>query len=408
MKLLYSIVIFLYNLSVKFAGSFNYKASLRKSGVKLTFGNLKAFNSENVIWIHCASLGEFEQGRPLIEKIKNKFPDFKIALSFFSPSGFEIRKNYELADIVFYLPGDSRKNAEKLISLLKPKYAFFVKYEFWYWYLRELKNQQVPTFLVSGIFRENQIFFKSYGSFYRNILRNFTYLFVQNVTSADLLKQYGLQNVSVTGDTRFDRVFEIFENRKHFRIIEKFVSDKFVFIAGSTWKPDEEIIFNFINTQNNEELKFIIAPHEIKNENINRILKLGNKKLIRYSECTDEDVIDAEVMIIDNIGMLSSLYAYADVAYIGGGFGSGIHNTLEAAVYGIPVIFGTKYHKFDEAKELINRKAGFSISNTYEFSELLQKFIEDSKFRKECGKNAEIYVKENIGASEKIISEINF
>lgn len=408
MKLLYSIGIFLYNLLIKFAAFFNTKASFRNSGVKLTFEKLKAFNSENIIWIHCASLGEFEQGRPLIEKIKNKFPDFKIALSFFSPSGYEIQKNYELADIVFYLPGDSRKNAEKLISLLKPRYAFFVKYEFWYWYLRELKNQQIPIFLVSGIFRKKQIFFKFYGSFYRNILRKFTYLFLQNASSADLLKQYGIQNVSITGDTRFDRVFEISENRKQFWIIDKFVSDKFVFIAGSTWKHDEEIIFNFINSQKNENLKYIIAPHIVENNNISRILKLCNKKLIRYSECTAENVTDAEIIIIDNIGMLSSLYAYADVAYIGGGFGSGIHNILEAAVYGIPVIFGPEYHKFDEAKELINRKAGFSISNTDEFSELLQKFIEDLKFRKECGKNAEIYVKENIGASGKIVSEIKF
>ncbi len=406
MKLLYSIGIFLYNLLTAFASGFNSKAKFRYKGVKSTFEILNSLNLKNVIWIHCASLGEFEQGRPLIEKIKQKYPTYQIALSFFSPSGYEVRKNYESADVIFYLPADTKRNAKKLISLLNPKFVFFVKYEFWHWYLYELKKQQIPTYLISGIFRKNQVFFKFYGAFFRKILKNFTYLFVQNNNSADLLKQIGIHNVSITGDTRFDRVFEIAQNKKRFKLIEKFISDKFVLIAGSTWKPDEDILFNFINTQKNKAIKFIIAPHEIKNENIKRILTLSKVKIIRYSECNTENAADANVMIIDNIGMLSSLYAYADVAYIGGGFGSGIHNTLEAAVYGIPVIFGPKYHKFDEAKELINRKAGFSISNTKEFEELFQKFIQDSDFRMQSGKNAEKYINENIGASEKILKAV--
>jgi len=406
MKLLYSIGIFFYNLLTGFASGFNSKAKFRYKGVKSTFEILKSSNLKNVIWVHCASLGEFEQGRPLIEKIKQEYPIYQIALSFFSPSGYEVRKNYEPADMVFYLPADTKKNAEKLISLLNPKFVFFVKYEFWFWYLHELKKQQISTYLISGIFRRNQIFFKVYGGFFRNILKNFTHLFVQNNNSAGLLKQIGIQNVSITGDTRFDRVFEIAQNKKRFNLIEKFISDKFVLIAGSTWKPDEDILFNFVNTQKNKAIKFIIAPHEIKNENIKRISALSNTEIIRYSECNTENVTDANIMIIDNIGMLSSLYAYADVAYIGGGFGSGIHNTLEAAVYGIPVIFGPKYHKFDEAKELIKRKAGFSISDTNEFSELFQKFIQDSDFRMQSGKNAEKYINENIGASEKILKAV--
>ncbi len=407
MKILYAIGVFLYSVLIRLAANVNAKAKLRRKGVKSTFETLKNFNSENVIWLHCASLGEFEQGRPLIEKIKKQYPNYQIALSFFSPSGYEIRRNYESADIVFYLPGDSPKNARKIISFLKPKIVFFVKYEFWYWYIKELKNKQIPTYLISGIFRKNQIFFKFYGSFFRKILKNFTHLFVQNKKSVDLLKSYGIANVSVAGDTRFDRVFEISKNRKQFKIIENFISDKFVFVAGSTWKPDEDIIFNFINKQNIKNIKFIIAPHEIKNENINRILNLTGKEIIRYSDCTDENIADADVMLIDNIGMLSSLYAYANIAYIGGGFGAGIHNTLEAAVYGIPVLFGTNYHKFDEAKELIKRKAGFSIAGKDEFDKLLQKFLNNPDFRIQSGKNAEIYVKENIGASEKILKAVN-
>ncbi len=407
MKLLYSIGIFFYNLLIKFSSGFNSKAKLRKDGVNFTFETLKSFNSKHVIWVHCASLGEFEQGRPLIEKIKQKYSDYQIALSFFSPSGYEIRKKYELADLVFYLPGDSFKNAKKLISLLNPKLVFFVKYEFWYWYLRELKNQQIPTYLISGIFRKKQIFFKFYGSFFRKILKNFTHLFVQNTISADLLKQAGIQNVSITGDTRFDRVFEIASNRKRIEIIENFIKDKLVFVAGSTWKPDEDIIFQFMNLPGNKNVKYIIAPHEIKNENIKRIINLADKNVIRYSESNSENILSTDILIIDNIGLLSSVYAYADVAYIGGGFGAGIHNTLEAAVYGIPVIFGSKYQKFDEAKELIKRKAGFSITNKEEFNVILQNLIRDINLRMQSGKNAEMYIKENIGATEKILTAVS-
>lgn len=407
MKIFYSIIVFSYNFFIKIASFFNAKARFRYKGVKSSLKNLEQFSSENdVIWIHCASLGEFEQGRSLIEKIKSKYPAYKTALSFFSPSGFEIRKNYELADIVFYLPGDSKKNAKKVVSLLNPKFVFFVKYEFWYWYIQELKKQDIPIYLISGIFRKNQIFFKSYGSFYRKILKNFECLFVQNEDSYNLLNQFGINTVQITGDTRFDRVSEIALQRKTFELIDFFTKDKFVFIAGSTWKPDEEIIFNFINNFTDDNVVYIIVPHEIKKDNIKRIKSLSKYKTAAFTESTRRNISEAKVLIIDTVGMLSSIYVYADVAYVGGGFGVGIHNTLEAAVYGIPVIFGPKYHKFDEAKELIKRNAGFSISKEDEFSDLLKKMINNLDLRNEYGKNAEIYVKENVGASEKILSEI--
>lgn len=387
------------------ASVFNKKASFRYKGVKETFKKIEGFSSNKTVWIHCASLGEFEQGRSLIEKIKQKYPEFKVALSFFSPSGYEIRKNYEHADLVFYLPSDSRKNAKRLISLLKPELVFFVKYEFWYWYIKETYKNNIPIYLISGIFRKKQVFFKFYGSFFRNILKMFSHIFVQNKESETLAKQINITDVSVTGDTRFDRVFEISKNREQFETIDAFVNNKPVFIAGSTWKPDEEIIFEYINNCEHE-MKYIIAPHVIKKDNISRILKLLKKIVLKYSEATVENVVTADVMIIDNIGMLSSLYAYADIAYIGGGFGAGIHNTLEAAVFGIPVIFGPEYHKFDEAEELIKRGAAFPISSFNKFIQIADKLINDLEFRKQSGKNAEVYVKENIGATSKILNAV--
>ncbi len=408
MKVLYSISIFFYSLLIKIAANFNKKADLRNEGIKQTFEILRNAKSKKFIWVHCASLGEFEQGRPLIEKIKKERPDYQIALSFFSPSGYEVQKKYEFADIVFYLPGDSKNNAKKVIQLLQPELVFFIKYEFWYWYLSELKKANIPTYLVSGIFRKNQIFFKFYGTFYRNILKNFKHIFVQNKVSEQLLKNAGINNVSVTGDTRFDRVYELSHNRKKIDIVARFTENKLVFIAGSTWKPDEELIFQYFNNNNDSSIKLIIAPHETSNENINRILNLSNKNIVKFSEKNEFNIIDADILLIDNIGLLSSLYAYADIAYIGGGFGSGIHNTLEAAVFALPIIFGPKYQKFDEAKELINREAAFSVSNYNDFAEITKKLVADSEFRKTSGNNSEVYVKENIGATERVFNKINW
>lgn len=407
MKLLYSLSLFLYSLLIKIASLFNEKAKQRYNGTKETFHIIQKFKGNKVIWIHCASLGEFEQGRPLIEKIKNKNPDCQIALSFFSPSGFEVQKNYKYADVVFYLPSDNKTNSKRLIKALNPKAVFFVKYEFWHFYLSELKKMKIPIYLVSGIFREKQIFFKVYGEFYRNILKNFSTIFVQNNNSLKLLQNINIKNVIVTGDTRFDRVFEISQQKKSFPIIEKFSQNKFILVAGSTWEKDEEILINFIN-ETQTDVKFIIAPHEIKKENISRIKSLINKNVIVFSEIKDGESLQANVLIIDNVGMLSSLYAYADVAYIGGGFGKGIHNTLEAAVFGVPIVFGTKYSKFDEAKELIKRKAAFSISNNNEFNEIFNKLIANKNFKDLAGNKSKDYVYENVGASDKILNQIVF
>ncbi len=403
MRFIYTIGIFLYSAVIKIVSLFNEKAKLRLRGTKETFTKLKKFKPKKLIWIHCASLGEFEQGRPLIEKIKTEKTGYQIALSFFSPSGYEVRKDYEFADIVFYLPDDTSGNAEKLISLLKPKYAFFVKYEFWHNYIKHLKFKNIPVYSVSGIFRKNQIFFKPYGNFFRDTLNFFTHLFVQNSESEKLLKNIGINKTTVVGDTRFDRVFETSLHKKKFEKAEKFINGMFVIIAGSTWKPDEDIILKFAEEFS---VKVIIAPHLINTENINRIIKSTKKKAVRYSDSNTDKFSEANILIIDNIGMLSSLYFYADVAYVGGGFGSGIHNTLEAAVFGIPVIFGPKYEKFEEAKELINRNAGFSISQYSEFKSLINRFVSDEEFRKQTGANAGRFVKENLGATEKILSSI--
>lgn len=403
MRLIYAIGVFLYSTVIKIVSLFNEKAKLRLRGTKETFKKLQKFKPKKLIWIHCASLGEFEQGRPLIEKIKAEKSDYQIALSFFSPSGYEVRKDYEFADIVFYLPDDTHKNAEKLISLLNPEYVFFVKYEFWHNYIKHLKLKNIPVYSVSGIFRRNQIFFKPYGEFFRDTLNFFTHLFVQNNESEKLLKSIGINKTTVVGDTRFDRVFETSLHKKKFKKVEKFINGALVIIAGSTWKPDEDIILKFAEEFS---VKVIIAPHLVNEDNINRIIKSATKKAVRYSENKEENFKNAEVLIIDNIGMLSSLYFYADIAYTGGGFGAGIHNTLEAAVFGIPIIFGPKYEKFEEAKELINRDAGFSISQYSEFKSLMNRLISDEEFRKQAGANAGKFVKENLGATEKILSSI--
>ena len=408
MKYLYSLSIVFYSLLVKLASNFNKKAKLRNDGVKQTFKILSNYVSEKTIWVHCASLGEFEQGRPLIEKIKKKYPNFKIALSFYSPSGYEIRKDYDKADVVFYLPDDNKKNAKKIIKYLNPQLVLFIKYEFWYWYLSELKRCDISVYLVSGIFRKTQVFFKSYGKFYRKILLNFKTIFVQNKESAKLLKGINIVNAIVAGDTRFDRVCEISKNKQTLPIIESFTKNCKVLIAGSTWKKDEEIIFNFINNNEHNNVKFIIAPHEIKKENIERIRMLSTKKTVLFSEANERDVKNATILIIDNIGMLSSLYFYGDIAYVGGGFGTGIHNILEAAVFNLPIIFGPKHKKFDEAKELVKRKSAFSVKTNSEFEATTHKLIKDETYRTKCGIISGKYVKEGLGSADKILKNIKF
>jgi 3-deoxy-D-manno-octulosonic-acid transferase len=406
MKILYSLSVLSYSALIYLVSFLNTKARLRSSGIKNTFKLIHTIpKSQQIIWFHCASLGEFEQARNLIDKIKQNKSEYKIALSFFSPSGYEIRKNYPNADYVFYLPTDTKRNAKKLIRLLNPKIVIFVKYEFWHYYLTEIRKNNIPSFLISGIFRKNQVFFKFYGSFFQNILKTFEHLFVQNIQSEKLLESIGIKSVTVTGDTRFDRVSELSEIKKEFELIKRFANNHSILVAGSTWKSDEEILIRYFNETDNSNLKLIIAPHEISNETIHRIINLSEKNIIKYSEADEKNVHEKQILLIDNIGMLASLYAYADYAYIGGGFSKGIHNTLEAAVNKIPVIFGPKYQKFEEAKQLINRNIAFSISDYKEFHEILSKLVlKTYVFDKNASDN---FFKENIGATNKIFEALH-
>jgi len=353
MKLLYIIGIWAYTLLIKLFSLFNPKAKLFIKGRKNIFNIIaqKINPAEKHIWFHFASLGEFEQGRPVLEKIKNLYPAKKIIITFFSPSGYEIRKNYALAD-VFYLPIDTPGNAKRFISSINPEMAIFTKYEFWHFYFKELKDQGIPLYVISGIFRESQAFFKWYGNFYRNILKSVTYFFVQNKESENLLKSIGLNNVTISGDTRFDRVYENAQSPKALPLIESFIGNSPTLICGSTWPEDEKILSALSEKYPN--WKFIIAPHEIHESHIESIEKqfsVNNVRFSIFSSSNQTPNAEHQTLIVDNIGMLSSLYQYGKVAYIGGGFGIGIHNTLEAAAFGLPVIFGPKYDKFQEAKD---------------------------------------------------------
>jgi 3-deoxy-D-manno-octulosonic-acid transferase len=406
MKYLYNLGILIYVLTVRFLSPFNSKAKLWIRGRK----NWESLLSEHIdrsrrnIWIHCSSLGEFEQGRPLIEAIKKANPECKIVLTFFSPSGYEIRKNYNYADYVCYLPADTPYNAEKFISLVNPSAAIFVKYEFWDNYTSKLKKNSIPLFLISAIFRPDQHFFKWYGSFFRNMLPRFSHIFVQDKQSMDLLTGIGIGNVSVAGDTRFDRVIQIADSAKNIPQIELFRGGEKLFLAGSSWRQDEEIIARYINAHPGS-MKWIFAPHEIEKANIDRLEKLFNTKVVRFSELNEKSE-EACVLIMDNIGMLSSTYRYAYIAAVGGGFGKGIHNVLEAACWGIPVIFGPNHKKFREAVELINLKGASCFSTYEEFSGIVDNWLSDRVDYLKSAKIAGDYVKENAGATDKILTKI--
>lgn len=383
---------------------FSNKAKLWISGRKNLLKTLKESigTEKEITWFHCASLGEFEQGRPVIEEYKRRFPDKKILLTFFSPSGYEIRKNYSGADWIFYLPLDTKSNVRSFLNIVNPEKVIFVKYEFWYNYLRELYVRKVPVFLISANFRKDQLFFKSYGGWYRNILKCFTHLFVQNDESKELLGSIGVKNVTVAGDTRFDRVYSIAIQSKVITEAEIFSEGSKTLIAGSVWPKDEEFLTQYIN-QANENIKFIIAQHEISESGIDGLEKLLKVKSVRYSKANKENLIESRVLIIDNVGMLSTLYKYGKVAYIGGGFGKGIHNTLEAAVFGQPVIFGPNYLKFSEAVDLINEKGAFTFSSYPQMAEILNQFFDQEEYLIETSDITRRFVKARIGATEKII-----
>ena len=403
---LYNIGIAAYGMLLRIVSLFNNKAKQFVSGRENIFEQLreKVDPNEKPIWFHFASLGEFEQGRPVLEKLKVLHPDQQIVITFFSPSGYEIRKNYELAK-VFYLPLDSVANAEKFISLVNPRIAIFTKYEFWYHYFNVLHKQKIPLYMISGIFRPGQLFFKWYGGLYRKILKSVSHFFVQNQQSMVLLTDIGITNVSLSGDTRFDRVYENARDPKQLPAIVAFCGNSKVLIAGSTWPADEELIPPLVKKY--DDWKFIIAPHEVDEAHIQKIERLFPTESIRYSKLSEKAETETKlprVLIIDSIGILSSLYQYGDIAYIGGGFGVGIHNTLEAAAFGLPIIFGPNYDKFQEAKDLIIIGSARSISNKDSLMNAFDFYIDNKK----AGDAAKNYVEKKKGATDLIIKAINF
>jgi len=390
------------------ASLWNRKAKLWLEGRKNIFERLNSAHptpDSRLIWMHCSSLGEFEQGRPILEKLKSRYRDVKILLTFFSPSGYEIRKNYKGADYVFYLPIDSAGNAKRFFEIVNPGLVLFVKYEYWYYYLQECKKRNIPLLMISAIFRKNQPFFKWYGAFHRKMLGCMKQFFLQDETSKKLLQSLQINNLTVSGDTRFDRVSEIAESAEQLPIIEQFCENKNVIVAGSTWPEDESIIKKAINSDNS--LKLIIAPHEIHEKHLKEIKNLFPGSILFSQLTTDySSVINYNCLIIDNIGMLSSLYRYATITYVGGGFKNGIHNILEAAVYGKPVIFGPEYGKFREAVELIQYGGGISINNSTELKNCINNLLTDRLYCKETGKKSFEYVRKNKGATEMILSYI--
>lgn len=400
--MVYHLFIAIYAFLARIYALFNKKASLLVKGQAEAYGLLrnKVVPGKQYIWFHAASLGEFEQGRPLMEKIRATYPNYGILLTFFSPSGYEVRKNYEGADIVCYLPFDRLKNVRQFLDLTHPCMAFFIKYEFWKNYLDELRRRQIPVYSVSSIFRANQVFFKGYAKNYAKVLDNFTHLFVQNEESKRLLSTIGIEKVTVVGDTRFDRVLQIREAAKELPLVETFKAGQLTFVAGSSWQPDEDLFIEYFNAH--PEVKLIIAPHVIAEEHLTEIIGKLKRPYVRYTQATMENVREASCLIIDCFGLLSSIYRYGEIAYIGGGFGVGIHNTVEAAVYGIPVIFGPKYQKFMEAIQLLESKGAFSIQNYEELKALLDHLLSDKVFLAQSGKNAGEYVLSRSGATKQI------
>jgi 3-deoxy-D-manno-octulosonic-acid transferase len=406
MRIIYNLGIFFYGAIARIAAPFNNKARLWADGRKDWQKTLaeKIIPGGKYIWVHCASLGEFEQGRPIIESIKREKPQYRILLTFFSPSGYEIRKNYQMADIICYLPDDSPGNARRFLDIANPVIAVFVKYEFWDNYISALKGKSVPLYLVSGIFRANQHFFKWYGGFFRSILRKFTWIFVQDTSSYDLVSGLGLKNVTIAGDTRFDRVAEIAGQAREIPKLDLFRGEEHIFLAGSSWRPDEEIIARYIN-ENPLKMKWVFAPHEPESANIERLEKLLSVKSIRFSKI-DENSADARVLIMDNMGMLSSAYRYASIAAVGGGFGKGIHNILEPACWRIPILFGPNFHKFREAIDLIALEAAKSYYDYPSFKAIVDSWISDDILYKKSASAAGEYVDNNLGATSLIIKEI--
>jgi len=409
---MYNIVIFLYLCGVAILSLFNEKVRKMWRGEREAIRTIKEKIDPNAqyVWFHAASLGEFEQGRPLMEQLRREHPEYKILLTFFSPSGYEVRKNYEGADIICYLPLDTILNARRFLRTIRPVMAFFIKYEFWYNYLHILRHRGVPVYSVSSIFRPGQVFFRWYGKQYSRVLKCFTHFFVQNEVSRELLATIGIMDVSVVGDTRFDRVLQIKAAAKQLPIVEQFKGNNKCFIAGSSWQPDEEIFIPWLNEH--QDWKVVIAPHVIGEDHLQQIEHmLEGRKVVRYSTIEGQKpsantIESADVLIIDCFGLLSSIYHYADVTYVGGGFGVGIHNTLEAAVWDVPVFFGPNNQRFQEAQGLKNCGGGLEIGNADDFRRYMQGFEEHPEVIKELGEKAGAYVSSLAGATQKVLSFI--
>ena len=411
MLFLYNLIILLASQVVKLLALFSPKMKLFVNGRKEVFPILQSKINANdkTIWFHAASLGEYEQGLPVIEKIKEKFPNHKIVVTFFSPSGYEVRKNNTVADATVYLPLDTKSNAKKFIKTINPELVFFIKYEYWPNYLNELKKLQIKTYLISGIFRENQAFFKWYGGFYKNALKTFDYFFVQNDSSKKLIQSIGFNNVKISGDTRFDRVVSILERNNSLDFIENFKDNKTTIVIGSSWPKDENLLVEYIN-KSSDEIKFIIAPHNIKAEQISNLKSQITKKTILFSDVqTGRDLFIKEnnVFIIDTIGILTKIYSYADIAYVGGGFGNpGVHNILEPATFGVPIVIGSNYSHFAEATALVHQEGCISISNQNELNDAFNLLINNEDERLEKGHVCSTFVQMNKGATDIILKHI--
>jgi len=403
----YNILIYITTFFLKGIALFNPKIKLFVDGRKTVFEILEnsISNTDKTIWIHCASLGEFEQGLPIIKELKKQYTTHKILVSFFSPSGYEVKKNSPLADVIIYLPLDTKANAKQFLNIVHPDIAIFVKYEFWPNYLSELKKRKIKTILVSGIFRENQIFFKPFGKAMRKSLLTFDHFFVQNKNSKELLNSIKITNVTVSGDTRFDRVREILTRDNQLNFIEQFKQNKIAIVYGSSWNDDEIIYLDNLN--NSKNTKHIIAPHDIKPHKISKLKSLITKSVILYSEIEGENLADYDVLIIDTIGLLTKIYSYADIAYVGGGFKTGLHNTLEPAVFGIPVVIGPQYQKFQEAIDLVSQKGVLSISNKESYHNTIHKLITSPSYRLATGKINSNYIKTNSGATTNVLKHLN-
>ncbi len=406
---MYQIIIYLYLFGVAVCSLFSKKVRMMWRGERAALGLLreKVEDGAQYVWFHAASLGEFEQGRPLMEQLRRDHPEYKILLTFFSPSGYEVRKNYEGADIICYLPLDTVRNARRFLRAIRPVMAFFIKYEFWYNYLHILSHRNVPVYSVSSIFRSGQIFFRWYGRQYGRVLKCFTHFFVQNETSRQLLHdELGIDNVTVSGDTRFDRVLQICSAAKQLPLVEAFKKDYKVFVAGSSWPPDEDIFIRYFNEH--RDWRLVIAPHVIDEDHLQQIISKLDRKVVRYTQATEQEAAEAECLIIDCFGLLSSIYRYGEVAYVGGGFGVGIHNVLEAAVWSVPVIFGPNNERFQEAQGLLAGGGGFQIDDYASFCQLMDRFDQDAAYREAAGGKAGAYVSQNAGATNTILQNVEF